>query len=132
MKVDEGRLFGRGIGFPPRIGADGRVTWSTGPQNIRECIQIILLTEPRERLMLPQFGGGLQKFLFEPNTVTSHRIIQHHITQSLERWEPRIRLNSVTVEPDSKDPQAAVITINYNLAATGANDRMSLTIQLAG
>jgi phage baseplate assembly protein W len=131
MKVDEGRLFGRGIGFAPRV-EEGRVVWSAGPRNIRECIKIILMTEPQERLMLPHFGGGLQKFLFEPNTVTTHRIIQHHITQSLERWEPRIRLNSVTVAPDSKDPQAAVITINYNLVATGTNDRMNLTIQLGG
>jgi phage baseplate assembly protein W len=129
MKVDEGRLFGRGIGFAPHV-EEGRVVWSAGPRNIRECIKIILMTEPQERLMLPHFGGGLQKFLFEPNTVTTHRIIQHHITQSLERWEPRIRLNSVTVAPDSKDPQAAVITINYNLVATGANDRMNLSIQL--
>jgi phage baseplate assembly protein W len=131
MKVDEGRLYGRGMKFPPCV-EEGRVLWSAGSQNIRECIKIILLTEPQERIMLPQFGSGLQKFLFEPNTVTTHRIIQQHITQSLERWEPRVRLNSVTVEPDSKDPQAAVITINYNLVATGTNDQMSLTIQLGG
>jgi hypothetical protein len=131
MNVDEGRLYGRGLGFPPRV-ENGRVAWSVGAQNIRESIKIILLTEPQERLMLPQFGSGLQKFLFEPNITTTHRVIQHHITQALELWEPRIRLKSVTVAPDSRNPQKAVITIDYNLVSTGNSDRMNMTIQLGG
>lgn len=131
MNVNEGRLFGRGIAFPPHI-KNGRVAWSTGPQNIRESIKIILLTEPRERLMLPYFGSGLQNFLFEPNTVTTHRLIQLHITQALERWEPRIRLKSIIVEPDREHPQKAIITIDYNLISTGTDDRLNLSINLGG
>ena len=131
-KMSEGQLFGQGIGFPPRIGTDGRVAWTAGPANIRDSIRIILLTEPGERVMLRSFGGGLQRFLFEPNIVTTHRLIQQHITQALERWEPRIKLTSVIVEPDASDPQAAVITINYKLVTTGAGDRISLTMQLTG
>lgn len=131
-KKNEGRLFGRGIGFPPRIGSDGRVAWSAGPANIRDSIRIILLTEPGERVMLRSFGGGLQRFLFEPNIVTTHRLIQEHITRALERWEPRIKLKSVFVEPDANDSQAAVVTIEYKLVTTGAGDRISLTMQLTG
>ena len=82
--------------------------------------------------MLPQFGSGLQKFLFEPNIATTHRLMQHHITKALERWEPRIRLKSVAVAPDSQNPQKAVITIDYNLVSTGNSDRMNMTIQLEG
>ena len=44
-----GTLFGQGISFPPRLGADGRMAWSNGPDNIREAIQEILLTQPGER-----------------------------------------------------------------------------------
>jgi phage baseplate assembly protein W len=73
--MDKGRLFGRGISFPPRVGPDGRVVWSEGETNIRESIQVILLTEQNERLMLPDFGGGLGMFLFEPNAVATRRQI---------------------------------------------------------
>src|SRR5207244_5141326 len=71
VAMDGGQLYGRGMAFPPRVGPDGRVAWSEGEVNIREAIQIILKTEERERLNLPAFGGGLRKFLFEPNTVTT-------------------------------------------------------------
>jgi phage baseplate assembly protein W len=130
--MDQGQLFGRGTRFPPGIGENGQLVWSEGPQNIREAIRIILLTEPGERLMLPDFGAGLKRFLFEPNTVTTHRLIQQQISESLEQWERRINLKSVAVEPDPEDLQAASVTIHYNLVTTGAAEQLSLTMQLTG
>jgi phage baseplate assembly protein W len=129
--IDAGRLFGRGMSFPPRVGPDGRIAWSAGEVNVREAIRIVLLTEPNERLRLPEFGGGLGGFLFEPNTVTTRHLIQQRITRALEEWEPRIRVESVDVEPDALDPQAAIATITYKLVATQARERVSLTIALA-
>lgn len=130
--MDGGKLFGRGIGFPPRVGADGRVVWSEGETNIREAIQIVLKTEERERLNLPQFGGGLRKFLFEPNTVTTRFQIQDRITKALELWEPRIAITSVQVEPDPSDTQAAIATIQYRLVATQVKESVTINVQLAG
>jgi uncharacterized protein len=130
--MDDGRLFGRGIAFPPRVGSDGRVEWSEGEANVREAIQIILLTEWNERLMLPEFGGGLGRFLFEPNNVTTRHLINDRITKALARWEPRASVESVEVEEDPKDPQGAVATITYRLVATGTRERVSLNVSLAG
>ena len=130
--MDGGRLYGRGMGFPPRVGADGRVAWSEGESNIREAIQIVLQTEEGERLNLPQFGGGLRKFLFEPNTVTTRFQIQDRITKALQLWEPRIALTSVQVEPDPSDTQAAIATIQYRLVATQVKESLTINVQLAG
>ena len=129
---DAGRIFGKGISFPPRVGADGRVAWSEGETNIRESIKVILLTELGERLHLPEFGGGLNRFLFEPNTATTRQLIRDRITKALARWEPRIAVQSVEVEPDAEDARAAVATINYRLVATQAGERVSLTVTLGG
>jgi len=127
-----GRIFGKGISFPPRIGADGRVVWSEGEENIRESIKVILLTELNERLYLPNFGGGLNKFLFEPNTATTRQLIRDRITKALAEWEPRIAVQSVTVEPDTQDLQSAVVTVNYKLVATQSTERVGLTVTLGG
>ena len=130
--MNAGKLYGRGISFPPRIGSDGRWTWSVGGENVRESIQIILLTEQEERLLLPEFGGGLQKFLFEPNVVSTHRLIQERIIQALGRWEPRILVDSVDVLPDPKDPQTALVTIQYQLIATGQRNQVGISVRLTG
>lgn len=131
-KSDQGQLYGRGISFPPMIGPEGRMRWSEGPQNIREAIQIILLTEFQERLMLPEFGGGLQSYLFEPNTAATHRLIKERITTTLALWERRIRVDKVTVRKDPTDDQTAIVSIHYRLVATGTAQETTLTMQLTG
>jgi phage baseplate assembly protein W len=130
--LDAGRVFGRGISFPPRLSTDGRLLWSEGEQNIREAIRVILLTEERERINLPEFGGGLGQFLFEPNTVMTRHLIQDRIASALAAWEPRIRIESIDVQPDPGDAQAAVVTITYQLVATQARERVSLGVTLSG
>jgi Bacteriophage baseplate protein W len=127
-----GELFGRGMAFPPHVGADGRIAWSEGELNIRQAIEIVLKTEERERLNLASFGSGLRRFLFEPNTVATRFQIQDRITRALQQWEPRITVNSVEVEEDPRDPQSAIAVINYQLVATRAASQVSLRVQLGG
>jgi uncharacterized protein len=128
--MNKAAIFGRGISFPPRIGADGRFAWSAGEDNVRESIRVILLTEQRERIMLPSFGGGLSGYLFEPNIVSTRALIAERIKKALSAWEPRIAVETIQVESDPQDPQVAIITITYKLVATQVLERMDLSMQL--
>jgi uncharacterized protein len=130
--LKSGQIYGKGISFPPRVGADGRVSWSEGEENVRESIRVILLTEQRERLRLPTFGGSLALYLFEPNTVTTRQLIKDRITKELAQWEPRVSVVDVSVEADETDPQAAVATITYRLVATNKQETVSLSVSLTG
>jgi phage baseplate assembly protein W len=130
--TDAGQILGRGIAFPPRVGTDGRVAFSEGEPNIREGIEIVLRTNQRERLRLPEFGAGLERFLFEPNTTATRRQIEDRIAKSLQSWEPRIVVQSIAVDEDPDDPQAAVATIDYRLIATQSSERVSVSVALAG
>ena len=130
--TDAGRILGRGIAFPPRVGPDGRVVWSEGEPNIREAIEIVLKTDRNERLRLPEFGGGLPRFLFEPNTPATRHQLADRIRKSLEAWEPRIAVQAVDVTEDPADAEAAVATIVYRLVATQVSERVSLSVPLAG
>lgn len=130
--MDIGRLIGKGISFPPRVGADGRVVWSDGADNIRECIRIILMTEQRERLRLADFGSGLGRLLFEPNTVTTRHLIEDRITKALAAWEPRITVETVDVREHSMDPTEAIATIVYRVVATQNQEQLNLTVSLTG
>ncbi|HET8889473.1 MAG TPA: GPW/gp25 family protein [Candidatus Angelobacter sp.] len=128
--MDGGKLYGRGMSFPPRVGEDGRIAWSEGETNIREMIQVILRTQERERLNLPTFGAGLQQYLFEPNTVATRFQVQDRITKALQLWEPRISLTDVNVEQDPDDAQAAIATIEYKLVATQVKETINVSVKL--
>jgi phage baseplate assembly protein W len=127
-----GTLFGRGMGFPPRVGPDGRVAWSEGEANVRDCLRILLLTEPRERMRLAGFGGGLTRFLFEPNTPATRQNIRETIEETIKRWEPRVQIENVSVDADVADEQGAVATIAFRLVATQALERVTLALTLKG
>jgi len=129
--MDAGAILGRGISFPPRVGADGRIVWSAGDDNIRDAIRIILGTERNERLRLPEFGAGLRRFLFEPNTVATQHRLQDRILKALAAWEPRIAVESVDVETDPDDAESMIATIEYKLVATQVRDRITVTVALA-
>ena len=129
---DEGRVFGQGINFPPRLNEEGRWAWSTGAENVRQSIKIIIQTAAYERLMLPGFGGGLQSFLFQPNIVETQRLIEEAITNSLERWESRIKLKSVDIKTDAGDPDKILVTIKYSLIASREDDELQFQATLKG
>jgi len=126
------RIYGQSMAFPPRVNEAGSIAWSQGPSNIRESIEIILRTELGERVYLPDFGGGLRRFLFEPNTVATRSLIAERITKSIEMWEPRVSLQSVDVEEDLSDPTAAIATVHYRLVATQTAERLALRIMIGG
>jgi phage baseplate assembly protein W len=129
MTID---LYGKSLGFRPRVGANGSMLWSEGEQNVRESIAIILRTTPGERLMLPDFGCGLDRYLFEPNNTTTLRLIQEEVKRALARWEPRIKLDDVLVQVNSDDPRAVDITIYYTLIATQVHEKVSMSLVSQG
>jgi uncharacterized protein len=130
--MNEARLFGQGLSFPLRIGADGRLVLSAGEDNVRESIRLILLTEPGERLLREAFGCGLRRFLFEPNTPTTRELIRRRVTQAIGRWEPRVVVEEVAVEPDPDETRRVNVAIVFRLVATGAVRRLGLSLDLEG
>lgn len=130
--TDEAALYGRGIAFPLRLTPEGRLARSAGEANVRESIRILLLTAQGERLRRPDYGAGLERFLFEPNTTTTWRAIEETIRRQLAKWEPRVQVESIKVSADPSDPEAAVAELNFTLVATAQAGRMSLSIPIQG
>ena len=105
------RWLGTGVGFPV-VPAGGNFTFTAGMDLVRQSIETILDTEPGERIMLPDFGCGLRRYLMEPNTLTTRTAMAEDITDALRTWEPRIRLTNVAVTP-GEDPSLVWIEIAY-------------------
>lgn len=70
---------------------------------IQQSIFVIINTSPGERVMRPNFGCRIHELLFWPANHHTAAIAERYITEAIERWEPRIRLQNVTVNPVSYD-----------------------------
>jgi len=67
---------------------------------IVQSITALLLTMKGERPFQPQLGCNVQKVLFEPLDYGSAGLIKSEIRNTLNRYEPRISINSILCVPD--------------------------------
>lgn len=119
-------FLGKGWGFDPRQGLqlnkegekEGEIAMASHERKIQESIWIILRTAPGERVMRPDFGCGIHEYLFAPNDTRTAGLVAFAVEEALVRWEPRIALNAVNVEPDSSDPAVLLVDIDYQVRAT--------------
>ena len=123
------------IGWPllPFPDVNGEIAYPPAlADSVRQQLQVILSTRPGEQLMRPEFGGGLDRLLHEPNTVATRRQIRDLVTDALTRWERRIILDGVEVWEVVDQPSWVRVEIAYRLARTGAPGAMNVTVQLEG
>ena len=70
---------------------------TSGVDQVKSDLLILLLTEPGERVMLPDFGTPLRKFIFEPNDSTVNEQVKEAIAVAISEWEPRIAVQDIEV-----------------------------------
>jgi len=123
--VDEKKAFlGIGWAFPVCLEKDGTISTVAYEEDIRQAIRIILGTNHDERVMRPDFGAGLNAFVFEPVSPTTMQLVKKRVQDALVDWEPRIDVLDVTVTGDSVEHNKLLIDVEYRVRAT--NTRANL------
>jgi phage baseplate assembly protein W len=112
------RILGRGWASPARVGAAGEASLEAGAEKVRQSVRLILATRRGERVMRPDFGAGLEDFLFEPITTTTAALLQHRVETALVQWEPRIDVTEVQVQVADRRLGRLDITIGYRIRST--------------
>lgn len=113
-------FLGVGWAFPPNLDPDGTISEASYEEDIRQAIRIILGTNPGERVMRPDFGAGLNAFVFEPISTTTVTLIQTQVQAALVDWEPRIEVHEVVVKQAPNEPSKLLINITYRVRATNS------------
>jgi phage baseplate assembly protein W len=103
------------LAFPFGVGADGRSrTVTTLPDQVLQELEQLVLTNPGERLFLPDFGGGANRLLFEAADANTASVAQATLTQAIQHWlGGRVNLQSVGV---TVQDSAISIIIVYRVA----------------
>jgi phage baseplate assembly protein W len=118
-------FLGKGWRFPPtfdnRTGTTGIVA---NEVDISQSLHILLSTRPGERLMQPRYGCNLDVMLFEPITTTLIAYIKDLIQTAVFYYEPRIELDTISIDTSNAHNGLILIELNYTIVAS--NSRFNL------
>jgi uncharacterized protein len=117
-------FVGRGIAFPLRIDSTGGLAVVDREREVQEAIRLILATAQGERPMRPEFGCRIHDYIFASPDLATRGRIAYEVSESLRRWEPRINVHDVDVNPDPDERTTLYIDISYSLR--GTNDPRNL------
>jgi len=133
QKIDPQKAFlGVGVGFPVRLTSEQTLESAIYEEDIRQAIRIILGTNPGERLMRPDFGAGLNQFIFEPVNSATMAQVRAQVEEALIDWEPRIDVDEVKVSADPGERNTLLIEVHYRVRATDSRQNLVYPFYLEG
>jgi hypothetical protein len=89
-----------GLGFPLGSSSDGNFfSKKSGVSLIKDAVQQLLRTERGERVMLPNFGCNLRKFLFQPLDESTFEGIKREIQFSFKNYIVGANISKLAVFP---------------------------------
>ena len=86
---------------------------------ISRSIRNLVLTTPGERFFNEDLGSGVSEVLFDTLDDISATVIRDEIEQTIVRFEPRVKLQDVKVDPDY-DNNEFNVTVTYDIIGIDA------------
>jgi len=101
------------LSFPLRVDGTGRTASADDDRHVRDLIELVLLTEPGERVMRPDFGCGLRALVFAPLDDVLAAATQSLVHAQLRRWlDDVVSIDAVLAESDNNG--TLTVTIAYH------------------
>ena len=107
------------LAYPFRMTAEGGAQ-SGRLDHVREQIEQVLFTSAPERVFRPEFGAGVRRLVFEPNSAPLWELTRKRLESSLAealQGEVDPRTLRVEVGAPQGDEEQLIIRISYELSA---------------
>ena len=111
-------IIGSGLAFPLQVDRRGGIALARDETDIEQAIELILGTAPGERPMRPEFGCGVHDFVFDSVDASTVGKMEEAIRDALDRWEPRVIVQTVEFDLSYVGEGRLVIDIGYRVRVT--------------
>jgi len=95
---------------------------------LNQNLKMIVLTNPGERVMDPDFGVGINSYLFENFNNTIYTDIRNNVRDQVAKYLPVITIDSITFDGSNEDHNILGISISYSIPSIGVKDLLEFTI----
>ena len=122
--------------LPLRTGeAEGYQLIKSYEELSRQNLKMLLLTVPGERMMHPEFGVGLKRFIFERNDHTTYGLIESKIRSQVSVYLPYIQITGINFRrPQNIEmfDHAVNVEVSYFVVPIGIASILEVSVDTTG
>jgi len=119
----------RFLDYPYAVSGDGTPATTLAEDHLRDLILQVLFTNPGERVNLPEFGVGIQRLVFAPNSDALRSSVQFLVSTNLRRWlGERITVDQVNVTSEPGAEEVVTIEIIFTIKQTLQRSRVEVQV----
>ncbi|GAB5401604.1 MAG: GPW/gp25 family protein [Aureisphaera sp.] len=119
--MEQDDFLGTGWSFPPTFNlSEKKVVMVSNEEDIRQSLEILLSTRLGERVLLSEYGCGINTMPFENITVTFLTKMKAIIKKAILLYEPRIDLEEIFFTSPKSEEGIVNIQLQYSVRATNS------------
>jgi phage baseplate assembly protein W len=97
---------------------------------VKQNLKMVILTNPGERIMMPNFGVGIHQYFFENVNPVIIEAAKQRIESQVERFLPYVNIQSVIISSDSDEilipSNTLFVKIVYSIPSLNAGDQLTV------
>jgi phage baseplate assembly protein W len=95
---------------------------------VKQSIKNLLFIRKGEKLFRPEIGSDLQRILFEPMDFLTVDLLRDVISETIQKFEPRVRIENIEIIPDY-DTNSYDLTLYFYVIGIYTPVTFNLTLQ---
>ena len=125
LSNNDSAFLGTGWSFPPAFArATKELVMTSGEEDIRRSLEILLSTTIGERFLQPLYGCNLESYVFEPLNATISTEIRLTVKNAIDLYEPRLKLISVKLDTGLINEGRVDIAVEYDIITTNTRHNL--------
>lgn len=122
------------MGFPYPITEHPQGYFHTikGVDVLKADLLVLLLTNPGERVMHPEFGCDLRQVIFDPSDSATCETVRTIVIDAIAKWEPRLSIASIECEIGQDDNSIKIAVEFRNPENINQIERLEVERPLGG
>lgn len=90
----------------------------------------VILTPKKQRIMKPDFGTNLIKYIFEPSDDITYDGIRNEVSDAINKYVSNVTLNNMEVFNDQADDHSYILKIEYSVITGNEKEDKVIAVKL--
>ena len=97
-------------------------------ESIKQNLKMLILTNPGERVMEPEYGVGIRQFLFESFESDVFARIDNKIREQVALYMPAVQITKLQFANSDPDTNTLGLYLEYTIPQISTGDLLEITI----